>query len=110
MPAPNGNRDASFVIVDMDVIRDSSLSPSAKAVYAAICANVDSGTRSSFIKVSSIVRDAGCSRRTAQESLKALKDRGVIEYEPRYSGEAQIESFYRGIGHRARCYANGGPP
>jgi hypothetical protein len=106
-PVPEKERgDPLFISVDADVIKDGLLTPCAKVVYAAICANVDPGTRCALIKISHIAWEAGCSMRTAQVSLKALADRGVIECETRYSGNAQIENFYRAVGNRAKCYAD----
>ncbi|MDR1510809.1 MAG: helix-turn-helix domain-containing protein [Synergistaceae bacterium] len=98
--------ESEFVGVDARVLKDELLAPSAKVVYAAICARAGSDARETSLRISDIAREACCSRKTAQESLKALALRGVIETEPRFNGNRQTANFYRIIGHRAECYEN----
>jgi hypothetical protein len=97
---------SGLVGVDLKVMRDESLTSSAKMTYIAICAHVDSDTRTASLKVSDIAREACCSRKTVQESLKALALHGVIESEPRFDGNRQAANLYRVVGCKAKCCAN----
>jgi hypothetical protein len=103
---PNASSVSRFALVDIEVIRDESLAPCAKAVYAVICIHANPETRTASLKVSVIAREAGCCKRTAQESLKALADRGVIECETRFDENRQAANLCRVIGYKAKCYAD----
>jgi predicted transcriptional regulator len=96
--------DFWFACVDISVIRDTSLSPCDKAVFAVICSYVNIQSRHWILKVQTIADAAGCGIRTAQKSLQALVNRGVIERISRFENGKQKASTYRIIGHRAKCY------
>jgi hypothetical protein len=96
--------DFWFACVDLDVIKDKTLSPCDKAVYSVICAHANVQTRSCPLRVKTIAEEANCSVRSAQESLKALAKRGVIERVERFENGKQKASFYKIIGHRAPSY------
>lgn len=99
-----GQSDFWFACVDIEVIRDRELSPNDKAVYSVICSHVDVRSRSCPLKVQTIADEAGCAVRTAQESLKHLVSRGVLERAERFVNGKQQASAYRIVGHRAPCY------
>lgn len=101
---PRGNGDFWFACVDLKVIRDKTLTPCDKAVFAVICAHVDIRTRSTPLAVKTIAEEAGCGIRTAQKSIAALVERGVLERVERFRDGRQITSAYRIVGHRADCY------
>lgn len=101
---PRGPSDFWFACVDIEVIKDRTLSTCDKAVYSVICAHVNIQTRSCPLRVKVIAEEANCSIRSVQESLKALVARGVIERAERFEDGAQKASIYRIVGHRAPCY------
>ena len=101
---PRGPSDFWFACVDIEVIKDRTLSPCDKTVYSVICAHVNIQTRSCPLRVKTIAEEANCSVRSVQESLKALVARGVIERAERFEDGAQKASVYRIVGHRAPCY------
>ncbi|MDR3165290.1 MAG: helix-turn-helix domain-containing protein [Synergistaceae bacterium] len=96
--------DFWFACVDIEVIHDKSLNPCDKAIFAVICSYANVQTRQWVLKVQTIAETAGCGVRTAQKSLQALIDRGVIERTVRFENGKQQASLYRVIGHRAKCY------
>jgi hypothetical protein len=102
--------DFWFACVDIEVIRDKSLNPCDKAIFAVICSYANVQTRRWVLKVRTIAEDAGCGVRTAQKSLQALVDRGVIERTVRFENGKQKASLYRIIGHRAKCYESQADP
>jgi hypothetical protein len=107
-----GDSDFWFACVDLKVIKDRSLSPCDKTVFAVICAHVNTQTRSCPLRIKTIAEEAVCCVRSVQESLKALIERGVIEREQRFENGKQQASVYKIIGHHAPCYrgANSAPP
>lgn len=104
-------RDSSdlwFAMVDLKVATDSTLSPIDKAVFCVLCVHVNWQKRDCWLKVETIAKEAGCSERSVQNSLKCLEERGIIERETRFSEGRQISSSYRIIGYKAKCYADEG--
>jgi DNA-binding Lrp family transcriptional regulator len=95
-----------FACVDIQVIKDKTLSPCDKTVYSVICAHADVETRTCSLRVKTIAEEANCSVRSVQESLKALVERGVIERTERFENGKQKASSYKIIGHKAKCYKN----
>jgi DNA-binding Lrp family transcriptional regulator len=106
-----GSDDFWFACVDLMVLKDKALSPCDKTVFSVICGHVNVHTRSCPLRVKTIAEEVGCSVRSAQESLKALVDRGVIERLERFENGKQQASVYKIIGHHAPCYrgANSAP-
>jgi predicted transcriptional regulator len=101
--------DFWFARVDLNVIKDRSLSPCDKAVYAVICAHVDVRTRTISLSVKRIAQETGCAVRTAQKSIQALVKRGVIERAEKFDNGRQLASTYRVIGRDAECYRDKSP-
>ena len=101
---PRGASDFWFACVDIDVIRDKTLSPCDKAVFAVICTHVNVQTRDCPLRVKTIAEEANCSVRSVQESLKALTERGIIERIECFENGKQKASIYKIVGHRAPCY------
>jgi DNA-binding Lrp family transcriptional regulator len=98
--------DFWFACVDIQVIKDPTLSPCDKAVYAVICAHANVQTRTCPLRVQTIADEANCSVRSVQESLKTLVERGVIERVERFENGKQKASSYKIVGHKAKCYRN----
>ncbi|MDR3230136.1 MAG: helix-turn-helix domain-containing protein [Synergistaceae bacterium] len=96
--------DFWFACVDLEVIKDKTLSTCDKAVFAVICAHVNVQTRSCPLRVKTIAEEANCCVRRVQESLKALAERGVIERVECFENGKQKASVYKIVGHRALCY------
>ena len=99
-----GQSDFWFAYVDLQVIKDRTLSPCDKAVYSVICAHANIQTRACPLKIKTIALEANCSERSVQLSLKALAERGVIERTERFENGKQKASVFRIVGHRAACY------
>ncbi|MDR1510429.1 MAG: helix-turn-helix domain-containing protein [Synergistaceae bacterium] len=68
------------------------------------CTHADVWTRKTPLSVKTLADETGCGIRTAQKSIKALIERGVLERKEQYKGGRQTESLYRLIGHDAPCY------
>ncbi|GHV50335.1 hypothetical protein FACS1894216_02350 [Synergistales bacterium] len=109
---PRPKSDFWFACVDIEVIRDSALTPTDKAVYAVICSHANIQSRSWVMTVTLIAAEASCSVRTAQKSIQALVTRGVIARVERFKDGKQKACLYQVIGHNAKCYASpqGTPP
>ena len=101
---PRSSSDFWFACVDIEVIRDKTLSTCDKAVFAVICTHVNVQTRDCPLRVKTMAEEANCSVRSVQESLKALAERGVIERVECFENGKQKASIYKIIGHRAFCY------
>ena len=101
---PRSSSDFWFACVDIDVMRDKTLSPCDKAVFAVICTHVNVQTRDCPLRVKTIAEETNCSVRSVQESLKALIARGVIERIECFENGKQKASVYKIVGHRALCY------
>jgi hypothetical protein len=101
--ARDENQEPEFICVDATVMRDGALSPSAKVVYMAIFAHADADTGTVSLKVADIAKESCCAKRTVQESLKALAQRGVIDIEQRFDGNRQAANLYRVVGHKSKC-------
>ncbi|MDR1514980.1 MAG: helix-turn-helix domain-containing protein, partial [Synergistaceae bacterium] len=100
--------DFWYARVDIPVIKDAKLSPCDKAAYAVFCAHANVKTRETPISVKTLADETGCGIRTAQKSIKALIERGVLERKEQYEDGRQTTSLYRLIGHNALCYRNPG--
>ena len=97
--------DFWFACVDICVIRDSSLSLTARAVYSIICSYASTGNRTCWPTVKTLAKDAGVSSITIQRALKELADRGVIVRRERFEGQRQISSKIFIVGFHAECYS-----
>ena len=101
---PRSTTDFWFACIDIDVIRDKSLSLCDKTVFSVICTHVNVQTRDCSLRVKTIAEEANCSVRSVQESLKALTLRGIIERIECFENGKQKASTYKIVGHRAPCY------
>lgn len=81
--------------VDIEVIRDKTLSMYDKVVYSIICSHAASQVRECSLNFETIAEEAGCPFLRVEKSLKALIKRGVLE---------RKVSVYKLIGYRAPCY------
>ena len=97
-----------FVRVDIAVLRDSSLSPCEKALYAVICTHADVKTRTAMLSIATIARETNCSERTAQKCVKKLVGRGVLERKERFVERRQVACLYHIVGGNALRYEDTG--
>lgn len=97
-----------FACVDIDVLRDTLLSPFDKAVYGVICSHANVKTRVSTLSVSTIAKEASCGECTTQNCIKKLIERGILEREPRFVNGRQVSNLYRVVGRDAACYKETG--
>ncbi len=96
--------DFWFARVRIAVMRDSSLSPCEKAVYAIICTHADIRNQTATLSVATIAKETNCSERTAQKCIKALVARGVLERKERFITGRQIACLYRIVDCNIPCY------
>ncbi len=87
--------DFWFARVRIAVMRDSSLSPCEKAVYAIICTHANIRSQTATLSVATIAKETNCSERTAQKCIKELVARGVLERKERFITGRQIACLYR---------------
>ena len=97
-----------FACVDIEVIKDPELSPIDKTVFTVICAHVNTKTRTGSLKVGTIAKEASCSERSVQNSLRALEVRGVLERNTKFKDGRQVANIWRIVGFEAPCYADRG--
>lgn len=96
--------DFWFACVDIDVVRDSSLSLTVRGIYAIICSYASITNRSCWPTVETLAKDAGVSASTVQRALKELSDRGIITRQERFEEKRQISSKILIVGFHASCY------
>ena len=96
--------DFWFACVDIDVVRDSSLSLTVRAIYSIICSYASITNRSCWPTVKTLAQDAGVSESTVQRALKELVDKGVIIRQDRFDEKRQVSSKIFIVGFHASCY------
>ena len=96
--------DFWFACVDIDVVRDSSLSLTVRAIYSIICSYASITNRSCWPTVKTLANDAGVSESTVQRALKELVDKGVIVRQDRFDEKRQVSSKIFIVGFHASCY------
>lgn len=98
-------KDWWFACVDIDVIRDKTLSQSAKFVFTVLCTFVTVNNRGCWPSNDAVAEAAGVSVPTVKRAYAELEARGIIERSARYNqGEGQTSSYTKIIGHNAECY------
>ena len=99
-------KDFWFACVDIDVLRDSELSPMARFVFAVICTFTSTVEgRSCWPSNDAVATAARVSKRTVIRALMELEARGVIVRSDRFLGKgAQTSSYTQIVGHNAKCY------
>lgn len=100
-------RDFWWACVDIAVLRDRTLSPIDKAVYAVLCTFAAIEGRLCYPSIGRLAQDTGCSERSVQASLRRLEEKGYIVRESRYKDRRQVSSQYRLLGHRGAPGAGG---
>ncbi|MBQ9527066.1 MAG: hypothetical protein IJR68_05590 [Fretibacterium sp.] len=106
--APRPSSDFWFCHADIDVIRDTELTPRDIQVFCLICTFANRATRSWVLKISTLAETAGCGETTIHDSIKRLLARGVIRKEERFKDGRQLASCFYIVGHNAPCYQSRG--
>ena len=96
--------DFWFACVDIDVVRDSSLSLTVRGIYSIICSYASITNRSCWPTLETLAKDAGTSKSTVQRALKELIDKGIIVRQDRFDEKRQISSKILIVGFHASCY------
>lgn len=102
--AINVTRCLPYSMIDNVVLIDQSLSPIDKVVYCVLCVHAGIKSKECILKVKTIAREANCSERSVQNSLKTLEERGIIERAERFKEGTQLSSSYQIISREACCY------
>lgn len=97
-------KDFWFACVDIDVIRDKSLTPSAKFIFTVLCSFVNINNRNCWPSNDAVAKAAGVSKTTVIRAYRELEARGVIKRTARRSNDGQTSSYTQILGHRAACY------
>ena len=97
-----------YFMMDSVVMTDPTLSPIDKAVFGVLCVHAGIESRQCFLKIKTIAKEASCSERSVQNSLKTLEERGIIERTERFKEGSQVSSSYQIIGREAPCYTETG--
>ena len=92
------SRSFWYCQVDIDVLRDPSLSTTDKAIYAVLCSYMSVGDRSGRPSIGTLAEVSGCSKNTVRTSIKNLIARGVIERKERFYDGRQTSCVYKVIG------------
>jgi hypothetical protein len=91
--------------VDIEIIKDKTLSMYDKVIYSIICSHATSQIRECSLNFETIAEESGCPFLRVEKSLKALIKRGVLERIEYFDGNEQKKiSVYKLIGYRAPCY------
>ena len=98
------SRILPYSMIDNAVLIDETLSPIDKVVFCVLCVHAGIESRQCVLKVKTIAREANCSERSVQNSLKTLEERGIIERAERFKEGSQVSSNYQVIGREAFCY------
>lgn len=93
-----------FAKVDVAVIRDKSLSQTARIIFAVLCTFADKDTRGCWPGNKAVAEAAGFSKSTVIRAYKELEARGVIARSDRFNGDGQTSSYTHIVGHNASCY------
>ena len=102
--AVNDNQDFWFAKVDADVIRDKTLSQTAKFIFTVLCTFADKEKRGCWPSNDKVAEAAGVSIPTLKRAYKELEARGVISREARFNAGQQTSSYTLIVGHNAPCY------
>ena len=98
-------KDFWFACVDIDVIRDKSLSATTKFVFTVLCSFVNINNRGCWPSNETVAEAAGVSVATVKRAYNELSERGIIKRSTRKTQEnGQISSYTIIIGHNAECY------
>ena len=101
--------DFWFACVDLEVIRDKTLSQTAKFVFTVLCSFVTINNRGCWPSNDAVAEAAGVSKITVIRAYKELEARGIITRSTRYNkNEGQTSSYTLIVGHNAECYNEGG--
>jgi len=94
-------RDFWFVVVDLCVWEDETLSTVEKAVYTALCTFASVEGRTCWPSISVIAKRVSCSDRSVNRALDVLEERGYLKITRRFKDNARIPSAYSIIGHKS---------
>lgn len=94
MPTNAANRMSGWGIVRQDVMRDSSLSVEAKAIYAYLCSIAGTGGVC-YPSVETMMRDLDVSRGRLVKHMRALVAAGVIEKTRERNGNLLGKNVYK---------------
>jgi len=98
-------KDFWFACVDIEVIRDKTLSPTTKCVFAVLCSFVNINNRACWPSNETVAETAGVSVATVKRAYNELSERGIIKRSIRKTPEnGQITSYTVIVGHNAECY------
>lgn len=100
----NDKNEYWFAKVDIDVIKDKSLSQTARWIFTVLCTFADKDTRGCWPGNKAVAEAADVSVRTVQKAYKELEERGVISRESRFNDNGQTSSYSLIVGHNASCY------
>ena len=92
-----------FAKVDISVVRDTTLSPTAKYIFTVLCTFADDN-RGCWPSNEKVAEVAGLSERTVIRAYKELEARGIISREARFSDNKQTTSYTLIVGYNAECY------
>lgn len=88
-------RKSNFVMLPTSLVKDQSLKPSDKLIYATLCLFTNNHSKSSYPSVDTIAESAACNRISVYRSLKVLEENGYIKRENRYgSKQEQLSNRY----------------
>lgn len=98
------NEDFWFARADIDVVRDNTLSITARLIFTVLCTFADKEKRGCWPSNETVAEAAGVSERTLIRAYKELETRGVITREARFANGQQSSSYTLIVGHNAPCY------
>ena len=104
--AVQSNEEFFFATVDIPVLRDKSIAPTARLIFAVLCSFASVKDRTAWPSNETMAEIVGVSVATVKRAYKELKEKGVITRSPRFMKDRiQVSSLTRIIGHKAPCYA-----
>ena len=106
---PNDEQDFWFAKVDAEVVRDKTLSQTAKYIFTVLYTFADKDKRGCWPSNEAVAEAAGVSKSTVIRACKELEARGVIARSDRFKDGGQTSSYTRIVGHNAPCYDGGAP-
>lgn len=93
-----------FSKVDVAVVRDKTLPPMVKYIFAVLCTFADKDTRGCWPSNEKVADAAGGSVRTVIRAYKELEERGVIIRAKCFAKNQQTTSYTLIVGYNAPCY------